>query len=97
MQICDLAVFSHRDALPAREVVGGGEALRPADRHFDGPDVDGQPGRVLARDAIAVPSLRSGQAAIVDEARHLAGIWLAVATPPLWPLLAVNHLAPSRT
>jgi len=70
VQIRDLAVFPHRDALPAREVVGGGKALRPADLHLDRAHVDGQPGRVLTRDAVAVPSLRSGQAAVVDEARH---------------------------
>jgi len=65
VQIRDLAVFSHGDALPAREVVGGGEPLRPADFHLDRADVDGQPGRVLARHAGAVP--------IVDEARRVTG------------------------
>ncbi|HQH40008.1 MAG TPA: hypothetical protein PLH19_15960 [Anaerolineae bacterium] len=65
MQIRDLAVFPHGNPLPAREVVGGGEPLRPADLHLDCAHVDGEPGWVLARDAIAV--------AIVDKARRLAG------------------------
>jgi len=70
VQIRDLAVFPHGDALPAREVVGGGKALRPADLHLDRADVDGQPGRVLARDAVAVAVIHEARRVAADGVRH---------------------------
>jgi len=52
-QVDDCHAFTHRYALPAREVVAGGHAVQHG------------------CDAVGVPSLYSGQAAVVDEAGTL--------------------------